>query len=150
MLNINNPPLICHRYWTVKMNIQTLLQIFNAGNDSCLIGTEAVRDGINVPGQALRIVICDGVPWPRSDILFKTLAEWIIKNELTDRIMRMKLRQAYGRLIRKSDDKGLFVTFDSALPSRLSSAFPSEVSIQRISLANAMFEIHNFSVSEYY
>ena len=46
--------------------------------------------------------------------------------------------------IKKLDDKGVFVMLDSALPSRLSSAFPPEVSIQRISLDNAMFEIHKF------
>ena len=90
------------------------------------------------------MIIYDRVPWPRADVLFKARAKWIGKNELTDRLTRMKLRQAYGRLIRKANDKGVFIMLDSALPSRLTSAFPSEVSIQRISLANAMFEIRKF------
>ena len=127
-----------------QINIQTLLQLFRADNDSCLIGTDAVRDGIDVPGQALRMIIYDRVPWPRADVLFKARARWIGKNELTDRLTRMKLRQAYGRLIRKADDRGVFVMLDSALPTRLLSAFPPEVSIQRISLKNAIFEISKF------
>ncbi len=35
------------------MNLQTLLQIFREEPHSCLLGTDAVRDGIDVPGAAL-------------------------------------------------------------------------------------------------
>ena len=76
--------------------------------------------------KALRMIIYDRVPWPRPDILFKARAKWI-ETEFTDRITRMKLRQAFGRLIRKADDRGVFVMLDSGLPTRLTSAFPSEV-----------------------
>ena len=34
------------------MNLQTLLQIFREDRSSCLLGTDAVRDGIDVPGEA--------------------------------------------------------------------------------------------------
>ena len=127
-----------------QMNLQTLLQLFRADPNSCLIGTDAVRDGIDVPGHALRMIVYDRVPWPRTDILFKTRAKRVGNNELTDRLTRMKLRQAFGRLIRRESDKGVFVMLDGGFPSRLTSAFPSEVSIQRLSLENAIFEIRNF------
>ena len=32
-------------------------------------GTDAVRDGVDVPGRALRLIAFDRVPWPRPDIL---------------------------------------------------------------------------------
>jgi len=127
-----------------QMNLQTLLQLFRADTNSCLIGTDAVRDGIDVPGQALRMILYDRVPWPRPDMLFKARAEWIGKSEWTDRLTRMKLRQAFGRLIRRSDDKGVFVMLDSRLPSRLTSAFPSDVSIQRIPLDEALIKVRAF------
>ena len=127
-----------------QMNLQTLLQLFRADTNSCLIGTDAVRDGIDVPGQALRMILYDKVPWPRSDILFKARANWIGKNELTDRLTRMKLRQAFGRLIRKADDKGIFVMLDSRFPTRLTSAFPSDVTIERLPLKDALFQVHDF------
>jgi ATP-dependent DNA helicase DinG len=47
------------------------------------------------------------------------------------------LRQAYGRLIRRADDRGVFVMLDRALPSRLLSAFPDGVAIARLPLAEA-------------
>ncbi len=141
-LNKENIPLYAQH--VDQMNLQTLLQLFRADTNSCLIGTDAVRDGIDVPGKALRIIVYDRVPWPRADILFKARANWFGKNELTDRLTRMRLRQAFGRLIRRADDKGVFVMLDSGLPSRLTSAFPTKVSIKRISLVDAIFEIRNF------
>lgn len=127
-----------------QMNLQTLLQLFRADKNSCLVGTDAVRDGIDVPGQALRMILYDRVPWPRPDMLFKARAKWIGKNELTDRLTRMKLRQAFGRLIRRADDKGIFVMLDSRLPTRLTSAFPSDVTIERLPLADALFQVRDF------
>ena len=32
----------------------TLVDIFRAEEDSCLLGTDAVRDGVDVPGDAVR------------------------------------------------------------------------------------------------
>ena len=127
-----------------QMNLQTLLQLFRADKNSCLIGTDAVRDGIDVPGQALRMILYDRVPWPRPDILFKARANWIGKSELTDRLTRMKLRQAFGRLIRKAEDKGMFVMLDSRVPTRLTSAFPPDVTIERLPLADALFQVRDF------
>ncbi len=42
---------------------------------------------------------------------------------------RMRLRQAFGRLIRRADDKGVFVMLDSRLPTRLTSAFRQRLSL---------------------
>ena len=50
----------------------------------------------------------------------------------------MKLRQAFGRLIRRADDKGVFIMLDSRLPTRLFSAFPTDVEIVRTGLADAI------------
>jgi ATP-dependent DNA helicase DinG len=57
--------------------------------------------------------------------------------EYADRIARLRLRQAYGRLIRRADDRGVFVMLDRAVPSRLLSAFPEGVPVARVPLAQA-------------
>lgn len=57
---------------------------------------------------------------------------------------RLKLKQAYGRLIRRKTDKGVFVMLDSGLPSRLHGAFPETVPVQRLGLAEAAKEIKKF------
>jgi ATP-dependent DNA helicase DinG len=54
-----------------------------------------------------------------------------------DRIARLRLRQAYGRLIRRADDRGVFAILDRALPSRLLSAFPAGVPVTRLPLVEA-------------
>ena len=48
---------------------RTLVDIFRAEEDACLLGTDAVRDGVDVPGRSLRLIVFDRVPWPRPDIL---------------------------------------------------------------------------------
>ena len=127
-----------------QMNLQTLLAMFREDPESCLLGTDAVRDGIDVPGAALRLIVFDRMPWPRSDILFSARAKWQGREAWTERQTRLKLRQAFGRLIRQSNDRGVFVMLDSRLPTRMTSAFPPDVEIQRIGLAEAITQTRKF------
>ncbi len=53
------------------MDNATLVDVFRAEEDSCLLGTDAMRDGVDVPGRALRLVVFERVPWPRPDILHR-------------------------------------------------------------------------------
>jgi ATP-dependent DNA helicase DinG len=119
------------------MATATLVDIFRAEEDSCLLGTDAVRDGIDVPGRSLRLIVFDRVPWPRPDILHRARKPVFGGASYDDRIARLRLRQAYGRLIRRADDRGVFVILDRALPSRLLSAFPPGVDVSRIPLTEA-------------
>ncbi len=126
------------------MSTATLVDIFRAEEDSCLLGTDAVRDGVDIPGRSLRLLVFDRVPWPRPDILHRARRAVSGGAEYADRIARLRLRQAYGRLIRRADDRGVFVMLDRALPSRLLSAFPEGVAIARVPLAQAVSEVARF------
>ena len=53
------------------LDTTTLVDIFRSETEACLLGTDAVRDGIDVPGRSLRLIVFDRVPWPRPDILHK-------------------------------------------------------------------------------
>jgi ATP-dependent DNA helicase DinG len=119
------------------MSTSTLVEIFRAEEDSCLLGTDAVRDGVDVPGRALRLLVFDRVPWPRPDILHRARKPVFGGVEYADRIARLRLRQAYGRLVRRADDHGVFVMLDRAVPSRLLAAFPGGVPVERVPLAQA-------------
>ncbi len=121
----------------------TLVDIFRAEEDSCLLGTDAVRDGVDVPGRALRLIAFDRVPWPRPDIIHKARREVFGGRAYDERLTRLKLRQAYGRLIRRADDRGVFVLLDP-LPSRLLDAFPPEVTAERVGLADAVAAVKEF------
>ena len=59
-----------------------------------------------------------------------------IRRGIDDRIARLRLRQAFGRLIRRTSDRGVFVLLDRQTPSRLLSAFPAGVAIRRVGLAS--------------
>ena len=47
----------------------TLVDIFRDDPHASLLGTDALRDGVDVPGESLRLVVMEGVPWPRPTVL---------------------------------------------------------------------------------
>ncbi|MGA8755613.1 MAG: ATP-dependent DNA helicase [Stellaceae bacterium] len=126
------------------MSTATLVEIFRAEENSCLLGTDAIRDGVDVPGRSLRLIVFDRVPWPRPDILHRARRPVFGGALYSDQVARLRLRQAYGRLIRRADDRGVFAMLDRALPSRLLAAFPEGVEAVRVPLAEAVAETARF------
>jgi len=122
----------------------TLVDIFRAEESACLLGTDALRDGVDVPGRSLRLAVFDRVPWPRAHILERARREAFGGNAWTDMTTRLKLAQGFGRLIRRCGDKGVFVMLDKQMPTRLTSAFPPDTVITRTGLADAIGEIRDF------
>jgi ATP-dependent DNA helicase DinG len=122
----------------------TLVDIFRAEEHSCLLGTDAVRDGVDVPGRALRLLVFDKVPWPRPTILHKARRKIFGTALYDDMMTRLKLRQAFGRLIRRAGDKGVFVLLESACPTRLTSAFPPGTTVERLGLAEVITRTKEF------
>jgi ATP-dependent DNA helicase DinG len=120
------------------LNPATLVDIFRAEEHSCLLGTDAIRDGVDVPGRALRMIVFDRVPWSRPNLLYKARREAFGGGAYEDRLTRLRLKQAFGRLIRREGDRGVFVLLDGMLPSRLTTAFPPGVEIVRTGLAEAI------------
>ncbi|QTD57844.1 ATP-dependent DNA helicase [Parasphingorhabdus cellanae] len=119
----------------------TLVDIFRDDPKASLLGTDALRDGVDVPGRSLRLVVMESVPWPRPDILHKARRIAGGGTAYDDRIIRARLAQAFGRIIRRADDHGHFVILSSAFPSRLLTAFPEGTPIERMPLAQALAEI---------
>ena len=129
------------------MGNATLVDIFRTEEESCLLGTDAMRDGVDVPGRALRLVVFEKVPWPRPDILHRERRIHLSDGDpkaYDDRIARLRLRQAFGRLIRRATDRGVFVLLDRQTPSRLLSAFPAGVVVRRVGLAEAVRQTRAF------
>ena len=119
----------------------TLVDIFRDDPKASLLGTDALRDGVDVPGQSLRLVVMESVPWPRPNILHRARRLAGGGSTYDDRIIRARLAQAFGRIIRRADDHGHFVILSSAFPSRLLSAFPEGTPIERMPLEQALAEI---------
>jgi ATP-dependent DNA helicase DinG len=126
------------------MDAGTLVDIFRAETNACLLGTDAVRDGVDVPGEALRLIVFDRVPWPRPDILHKARRARFGGRYYDDLVARLRLKQAYGRLIRRAGDRGVFVMLDARTPSRLLTAFPEGAPVARVGLAEAVATVRGF------
>lgn len=126
------------------MDTGTLVDLFRAETDACLLGTDAVRDGVDVPGQSLRLIVMDRVPWSAPTILERARREAFGGNAYGDMAVRLRLRQAFGRLIRSAQDKGCFVILDPRLATRFTTAFPTGLPIARLGLVDAIDAVHDF------
>ena len=124
----------------------TLVDIFRDDPHASLLGTDALRDGVDVPGDSLRLVVMEQVPWPKPSILHRARKLAAAEQPggaqgFDDRIIRARLAQAFGRLIRSSGDRGHFVVLSAAFPSRLLTAFPPGTPIARVPLDEALRRI---------
>jgi ATP-dependent DNA helicase DinG len=136
--------LILHAQHVDGLDVGTLVDMFRAEEDACLLGTDAVRDGVDVPGRSLRLIVFDRVPWPRPSILHRARRQAFGGGTYDDMLTRLRLRQAFGRLVRRADDAGVFVLLDPMMPSRLATFLPDGVTLERVGLAEAVATTRTF------
>lgn len=96
-----------------------LLEKFKQDISSVLFATDSFWQGVDVPGEALSQVIIVKLPFSvPSDPVFAARSEAIEKKghnpfmELSVPEAIIKFRQGFGRLIRKSNDRGVVVVLD--------------------------------------
>jgi ATP-dependent DNA helicase DinG len=83
---------------------------------SVLFGVDRFWTGVDFPGPTLSQVIVVRMPNPHlGDPLVERRKHYLRKfwDAYYEPVARLKLRQGFGRLIRESSDRGLFVTLDS-------------------------------------
>ena len=96
-----------------------LLDAFKKEKESVIFATDSFWQGIDIPGESLSQVIIVKLPFTvPNDPVFVARAEAIEKKggssfmELSVPEAVIKYRQGIGRLIRRSDDKGVVVVLD--------------------------------------
>lgn len=108
-----------------------LVAEFKADATSVLFGLKSFMTGIDIQGDALRLVIVDKLPFAvPSDVIFAARSEQIDRANgslgnpfaaggsfwtLSMPEMALTLQQAFGRLIRTMDDEGVVAILDSRL-----------------------------------
>ncbi|NBN97588.1 MAG: ATP-dependent helicase, partial [Actinobacteria bacterium] len=104
------------------MGKKALLDAFKTDIRSCLFATRSFFQGVDVPGDALRLVILDKVPFPmRTDPLLEARRELLGQQafmQIDVPIAAATLAQAAGRLIRSATDHGVVAILDSRLVKR--------------------------------
>jgi ATP-dependent DNA helicase DinG len=86
----------------------------------------------------LRLLVFDRIPWPRPDLLHKARRSRFGGKVYDDAVARARIAQAFGRLIRRADDRGVFVMLDAAAPTRLFSSLPEGIRLERVGLVDAI------------
>jgi Rad3-related DNA helicase len=105
-----------------KTSRRELLERFQADGHAVLFATRSFWEGVDVPGDALSLVILDKIPFlPQDDPVLKRQEKLIFDrkgnpfNELQLSHAILTLRQGAGRLVRTENDKGVIALLDSRI-----------------------------------
>ncbi|MDO5033910.1 MAG: ATP-dependent DNA helicase [Actinomycetaceae bacterium] len=103
----------------------TLLKNFAEDEDSCLVGTLSLWQGIDVRGKACRLVTIDRIPFPvPSDPVVQARTRHVAKagrnafREVSLNHAALLLSQGVGRLLRSREDRGVVAILDSRIATR--------------------------------
>jgi len=97
-----------------------LVDRFRKDVSSCLFGVKSFWAGVDVPGEALSLVFVDKIPFdPPDDPVLDALSAKDDKTFHHHSVPRaaLELRQAFGRLIRSENDRGVVILFDRRFTS---------------------------------
>lgn len=99
----------------------TLLESFKASERAVLLGTRSFWEGVDVPGEALSVVVIAKLPFDvptdplisaRSELYEDSFSQYYLPEAI------LKFRQGFGRLIRTQSDRGVVVVLDRRVLSK--------------------------------
>lgn len=102
-----------------------LLERFRRLGNAVLVASQSFWEGVDVPGDALSVVIIDKLPFaPPDDPVLKARVEWLEKQgrnpfmdyQLPRAVISMK--QGAGRLIRSERDRGVLMVCDPRMVTK--------------------------------
>jgi ATP-dependent DNA helicase DinG len=105
-----------------------LVRVMKEDGHAVLFALKTFFEGVDIPGSALRLVVLDKLPFvPPTDLVHKAREEAVARKYGTQRAgfdhlsvpeMTLTLTQAFGRLVRSTDDKGVVAILDSRLNTK--------------------------------
>jgi len=103
----------------------SLLAWFKETPHSVLLATRSFWEGVDIPGEELSLVVLDKMPFPTpGDPLHGARMRAIDQEgrssfeEYMTPLMTLALKQGFGRLIRRSSDRGVVAILDERLSSK--------------------------------
>ncbi|MGO1593029.1 MAG: ATP-dependent DNA helicase [Ancrocorticia sp.] len=102
--------------------LPTLVREFSENDEVSLFGTLSLWQGVDVPGRTCRLVIIDRIPFPRPDEPLSQARTQAVSASGGNGFMQVAaahaallLAQGAGRLVRRTDDKGVVAILDPRL-----------------------------------
>ena len=102
-----------------------ILDRFKTDTDSVLFATDSFWEGVDAPGDTLRMVIITKLPFKMpDDPIFKARASMLESKGISSfmalslPVATMKLKQGFGRLMRHTSDKGIVLILDSRIVNK--------------------------------
>jgi ATP-dependent DNA helicase DinG len=102
-----------------------LVERFRATKGAVLLGTAAFWEGVDVPGDALSLVILEKLPFQAPDDPITAARARALEEEGRDPFRELMLpraalalKQGFGRLIRRRDDRGIVAILDGRILGR--------------------------------
>ncbi|EOL45876.1 helicase C-terminal domain-containing protein [Enterococcus caccae] len=135
---------------------EKILKRFAHSKNSVLLGADSFWEGVDLPGEALSLLIVTRLPFenpkrPFVKARYDYLEEKGINPFTHDALPKsaLRLRQALGRLIRSDSDKGALVVLDRRLVTakygkRMLKALPKDLSVKEEPLAQIVSELKEF------
>lgn len=110
-------------YWQREGTSSRLLkEEFSAREESILLGLRSFWEGIDVPGPSLSYLVIEKLPFPvptepiiearREQVLAEGGNEWM---DFLIPLATLHFKQGFGRLMRKTDDRGVVLFMDKRL-----------------------------------
>jgi DNA polymerase-3 subunit epsilon/ATP-dependent DNA helicase DinG len=99
----------------------SLLETFRSSERAVLLGTRSFWEGVDVPGEALSVLIIVKLPFdvPSDPIIAaraETFEDSFSQYSLPEAILRF--RQGFGRLIRTQHDRGVVAILDRRITTK--------------------------------
>ncbi|OJG83017.1 exonuclease, DNA polymerase III, epsilon subunit [Enterococcus ratti] len=135
---------------------QKLLKRFTLSEMSVLFGADSFWEGVDLPGDALQIVIVTRLPFDNPLRPMVKARNAYLESEGINPFYQealpkaaLKLRQALGRLIRSEEDKGILLILDRRFLSakystRIIQALPKKLTIKEEPITDICQKIHVF------
>lgn len=96
-----------------------LARRFTENPSTCLFGTLSLWQGVDMPGATCQLVIVDRIPFPRPDDPLMSARQRLVEKRGGNGFMQVAathaallLAQGVGRLIRRTDDRGVVAVLD--------------------------------------
>lgn len=125
---------------------EKLLRRFSRSQNSVLFGADSFWEGVDLPGEQLEVLIVTRLPFENPKRPLVAARTQYLENQGLNAFAQealpkaaLRLRQAYGRLVRSQNDYGVMIVLDRRLVTtsygkRLTKAFPPKVKPEITSL----------------